>query len=119
MTKKRVKIPRSSRNYNIEDSINPYNPNSQHYRYQHKPIYTTVPGLDDESSNTVQSLNDPEQYFLRRGDIAHTLLLDFQKNVLNSPRLKPIDGEYAKPREDRLRILNFMEEEIHKLRRSY
>jgi hypothetical protein len=56
---------------------------------------------------------------MRRSDVAHTLLLDFQKNVLNSPRIKPINGEYAKPREDRLRILNFMEEEIHKLRRSY
>jgi hypothetical protein len=60
VTRNRAKIPKSSRRLNIEDSINPYNPGSQQYRYKHKPIYTTVPGLDDESSNTVQSLNDPE-----------------------------------------------------------
>jgi hypothetical protein len=56
---------------------------------------------------------------LRRSDVSQTLLLDFQNGVLNSPRLRPVDGQYAKPREDRLRILNFMESEIHKLRRSY
>ena len=65
------------------------------------------------------SLKEPDSYFLRRGDVALTLLRDFQKIVLGNPSLKPLEKDYQNPREDRVKILTFMEEEVHKLRRSY
>lgn len=76
--------------------------------------------VEEEGSSTVNSLHFTNRFFRNRQTITENVLQDFGKSIdLSSTNFFTSTRDYHKDNIDKLKILRFNEEKIHKLRRTF